>query len=499
LLKHIEVIGARGKNWPISDGIDQIRLIASCDEAASKASNPATITAAPKAKNADGIPITSRAPRANGNNNNVTRDPHASLSLFGGRENDTDSSYDKAAAPKASARPPPRDYHDLFVGGDSDRSTNVTPQKKHVQQPKATVDRSNAPKAGGGKSYQPSRIFDDDQEDANTLPNPKTGGLMTNSKKYNHFDLGEDANTPPNPKTGGLMTNSKKYNHFDLGEGGNAPDPSPYKTSPKKYNHFEFGDGSDPADVPKPQAISTAAAKPSKHASQWEFEDFTTPAKPTSKVRGQDVRHFGWSYSDDEKPQESPVQSRRHPQARPDSDTHFEFQDDGTPEGDQRPAGLPRGTTHNNGLGLYSNNLYDEDGNAPAEEAPKQPLSNVTTNMKAHSKVFDSQFSMTDESPSSKGTKDAQAVPENQKKVVNMMNANWDMLDQPASDNKKENTRIKTTGDGLGGRRGTTTRTWGIGNESDGEEAGGVNGSEFQKGVRSKGGRHGQVDDHWEF
>ena len=121
----------------------------------------------------------------------------------------------------------------------------------------------------------------------------------------------------------------------------------------------------------------------------------------------------------------------------------------------------------------------------------------MTTNMNAHRKVFDSQFTMTDDSPSSKTAKEAPTIPENQKKAVNMMNANWDMFDEAPADNKKENTRIKTSGDGMGGRPGATTRSWGIGDHSDGEEAGGVNGP--QKGIRSKGGRHGQVDDHWEF
>ena len=359
LLKHIEVIGARGKMWPISDGIDQIRLIASCDEAASKASALPPNTA-PKAKNPDETTMTSRTPRARamGSNNNVTGDPHASLSLFAPRENDKDGSYMTGNAPRASARPPPRDYQDLFVGGDSDRSTTGTTQRTHVQEPKHALDRSTAPKAGGGKSFQPSRLFAEEDEEASNAPKagggksyqtsrlfdedgeapnaPKAGG----GKSYQTSRLfDEDEEVSNAPKAGGgksyqpsrlfdedeagaqtpanTMTNSKKYHHFELAEGGDAPEPSPYKTSPKKYSHFEFGDGSDPADAPKPH---TADPKASKHASQWEFEDFNTPAKVASKIRSQDVRHFGWSYSDDDdnnnnnnNAEESPVKAKRVP------------------------------------------------------------------------------------------------------------------------------------------------------------------------------------------
>jgi hypothetical protein len=64
---------------------------------------------------------------------------------------------------------------------------------------------------------------------------------------------------------------------------------------------------------------------------------------------------------------ESPVKQPKVIHPRRDAQTNFEFQDDGTPADDRRPAGHPRGQGHKNGLGLYQNNLYDD------EELPSSP------------------------------------------------------------------------------------------------------------------------------
>jgi hypothetical protein len=157
-------------------------------------------------------------------------DPHATLNLFQPRDIEHEnSSYAQPIAPRAqSAKPPPREYSELFVGEDS-KSPTPSPQKERIPS-----------KAGGGKNYKPSRLFEEEEEPAAT--------------------------------------------------------PMSVKTNSKKYNHFEFGEGED-ASTPK---ASEQAPKPikTKHMSQWNFEDFDTPAKPKTKVLPAAVRHFGWS--DDE-------------------------------------------------------------------------------------------------------------------------------------------------------------------------------------------------------
>lgn len=216
------MIGSRAKNWPIRDGRDQIRLVSSTAAASGEPSRPGTAAS-------------SEAPtRSSRGNSNVTRDPHASLSLFQPREQNQEVAYPKSVAPRASARPPPRDMSELFVGSDDEGEKAPPPQQ--VASP---AKKNGIPaKSGAGKNFQPIRLFDEDDG--------------------------------PTPKK-----------------------PSPEKANPKKYNHFEFGDGEEAPNAGRPTSSSR-----SQHQSQWDFEDFVTPHKKQPKVRGQDVRHFGWS--DDE-------------------------------------------------------------------------------------------------------------------------------------------------------------------------------------------------------
>jgi len=473
LLKLVNVIGARAKNWPIRDGKDQARLIAS-----SVAGTTQHCAAPSKSSKPEGIiqdPTIAGKPRAQ--STNVTRDPHASLSLFAPRDQDEDSSRTAVMAARASSKPPPRDYHDLFVNNDSDSSPQAkgraaSPQKENMSMgpPKAQTakppprdyhdlfvgnesDASPASKSdvaspskdilspgiakgGAGKSYKPSRLFDTDE--------PESG-------------------TPGSPKK------------------------ASYKSYPLKYNHFDFGDGEDskPIQADRPKT---------KHQSQWDFEDFVTPQKPGNKVRDQDKRHFGWE--DDEPVMNSPNKHPAVAKPRPDAATNFEFQDDGTPAGDRRPAGHPRGQGNVRTTGLYQNNIYDDSDLLPSPQKKGNPLSTVT-NLKDRRKDFDPQFSMTDSSLSQ--ATENKHIPENGAKVVGQMGAQWEASDASpstqtarpttSSSNDKENmgqsrrndihVGIKSGGDGMGGKKGAG-RSWGFGDESDEDGEGGVNGGKFQ-------------------
>ncbi|KAH8593583.1 hypothetical protein B0O99DRAFT_662498 [Bisporella sp. PMI_857] len=361
LLKSIDVIGKTGRNWPIRDGNDQAKLIANSAKAVGKPSDDA--------QDNGGIR------RARENSNNVTRDPHASLSLFAPREKVNAEALPAAVAPRASAKPPPRDYNELFVGNESDRSPS-SPSRAFASPPQSVV----APKFGAGKNYAPSRLFDVEGDD----------------------EVGESPNKPLNPK---------------------------------KYQHFTFADGSDPQDAPIPTPSKGAKGK---HGTTWDFEHFTTPAKPVpSKVlRPSNDRHWGPNEDDIT---ETPVVFKRVDKPRKDAQTHFEFQDDGTPEEQRRIVGRPRGAGTNTGMGLYTNNLYDdeESGHIRAEHKPSTNLANV----KDRRKDFDPHFVLTDDSPIGKAG--SHHVGETRSKAVKMMDANWSAYDQ--SPNQKENVPLSPT------------------------------------------------------
>ena len=111
LLKQIDVIGARARSWPIRDGKDQARLIASNAAAAlrSPGTGKATNTISKGADHSATDSGTSNGARSR-TNTNVTRDPHASLVLFSSHgENETEApAHDSAVVQKGSTKPPQR-------------------------------------------------------------------------------------------------------------------------------------------------------------------------------------------------------------------------------------------------------------------------------------------------------------------------------------------------------------------------------------------------------
>ncbi|KAL7628166.1 hypothetical protein AAE478_002364 [Parahypoxylon ruwenzoriense] len=393
LLKQLDIIGKSGRNWPIRDSREQIKFIENCVKSSSNA-----------AADSDASTL---AVRSRGSSTNILRDPHASLALFAPRQ-ESDESIASVISPRGGTRPRQRDFTEIL--GDEPIES---PGRERSESPSKAI----APKAGAGKNFQPSRLFEDE-------------------------GTTEESNSP---------------------EAVASPNRS-YRPNPKKYNHFDFGDGSDPQDVPPP---SDPTPKKTKHTSQWSFDDFVTPhkAKPTKALRHQDVRHWG---NEDERAQESPERKAPAPaKPRRDAETHFEFVDDGTPNGEPR-ASRPRGATHNTGLGLYKNNLYSEDGHETVPADEPRPLGAIT-NLKDRGRDFEAHWDMTDDSPAHKTPK--AFVGDDRKKVVKMMDANWSAYDRspiqkenkPAAVNSHstadDGRGIHIGGDGMGGGKGSN-RNW---------------------------------------
>jgi hypothetical protein len=446
----IDVIGKTGRNWPIRDGKDQIKLIVNSVKSAGNAP-------------ADAQPTTTS--RSRDNSTNVTRDPHASLSLFAPRAKNLSETLPVVAAPRASAKPPPRDYHDLFVGNESDNSPstaggiNIAGDGMGSRKVAQVYDSPNrpagiAPKGGAGKNYAPSRLFD-------------------------HHTEEDEVDSPKRPSP----DKNHSAEHF-------------YKPNAKKYQHFDFADGSDPQDTPAPTPLKDVVK--SKHGSQWKFDDFSTPAKhiPTKGLRTNDTRH--WGNSDDEVV-DSPIKVKKVDKPRKDNEPHFEFKDDGIPEG-TRIIGRPRGAGGNTGMGLYKNNLYDDEQGGEAGGSEQKKVATIA-NTKDRRKDFDPHFEMTDDAPP---TEPVAPIGEDRAKAVKMMDSNWGSYDQ--SPTQKENVPMPTSpttiakginiagdgmgsrkvalsentnrsgpkginigGDGMGGKKGAG-REWGFGDDSE-EEA----------------------------
>lgn len=460
LLKQIDVIGSRGRNWPIRDGKEQAHLIA---------------TKSPADMQTEAAPPAPVAGKSRSQSNNVTRDPHASLSLFAPRDEVAQEPQSKPVAPRAiaSAKPPPRDYHDLFVGNDSDSSPR--PLNAGPSSPKKENAGMKPPPPKSQIAKPPARDYHD-------LFVSNDSGNSANAE--NHVTISEKLILSPGsvaPK-GGSGKNFRPNRLFDTHEDEpntpKSPDKLGYKTNPNKFNHFDFGNGEDAkaAGGPRPKT---------KHQSQWDFDDFNTPVKPALKIRDQDKRNF--TLEDEEPAIDRPVKDPTIPKARPDADPHFEFQDAGTPDDGRHTAGQPRGAGNVRSTGLYHDNLFGDNSPSPEKSKPLAPV----TNLQDRRKDFDPHFTMTD-SPSGDLPKETHKnISEARKKVVSQMGAQWEARDESPGSNvpmhqrarsagmsgNKENILgdeaahlgIKSTGDGMGGKKGAS-RNWGFGDDSGDEE-----------------------------
>lgn len=226
LLKQIDVIGARSRNWPIRDSKEQSRLIASSSNAVAQSESTPSSRPSTASRGADEVSITSRS---RGSTNNAMNDPHASLSLFQPRSVNEEESHAShpTAARVQSAKPPPREYSELFVGENSG-SPSPSPQKTTAR-------------AGSGKNYKANRLFEEADED--TESPVKGPGVKTNPKKYEHFTFGDNAedDTPKVRNTARPGTKSKSQANWDF-EDFATPAKTKQKTQPQAVRHFGWSD-----------------------------------------------------------------------------------------------------------------------------------------------------------------------------------------------------------------------------------------------------------------
>ena len=401
LLKQVDVIGSRAKNWPICDGIDQIRLITS---------NTVKTTAAPvpvmsprgRDMNGAGSPERSASP-----SKKHIKDPHVSLDLFEPQKEYRRESQAQSA-PRASARPPQREMSELFAAGHED----YEPSQQNGGSPKkSSKDSVIAPKGAGSQKFMPSRLFEEDTS------SKSPAAYKSNPAKYNHFDLGEEV--------------------------GNDP-----------LQHKAEKPASSSGQVPM-------RPKTNKHMSQWDFQDFATPQKVTPKDQGQHARNFSWSAEQNSEGAATPGKHAVVSKPRPDADTHFAFQDDGPdvrkqpavskprPDAEthfdlrdngtpavNRKAGSGRGAEGNKAQGLYDNHLYD-DGSTINQNGQQSPLKSITNNA-VRKNDFGAHWNMWDSPPANdKMNNENKPIGDNKAKAIKSMGSHWDTYDESPEPTKK--------------------------------------------------------------
>ena len=227
LLKQIDVIGARSRNWPIREGPEQAKLIKSSAQFTQPDSAPSSRPST-ASRGADEVSVRSR-----GSTNNAMNDPHASLSLFERRqiEEEEVSSAHPTAPRVLSAKPPPREYSELFVG---ENAGSPSPQNQRIPV-----------KGGTNKKTQVNRLFDETEEDKIAATTPLKG-TKTNPKKYSHFEFGDggDEETPRGrdaSRKEGPRGNSKSQANWDF-EDFVTPEKTNPKNNPQAVRNFSWED-----------------------------------------------------------------------------------------------------------------------------------------------------------------------------------------------------------------------------------------------------------------
>ncbi|CAK1354817.1 unnamed protein product [Cercospora beticola] len=263
LLKQVEAIGKTGRNWPIRDGKDQVKAVTTSIKTATP-SGASSARAGNGSRNPHDVVVNAHQKR---DSVSVTRDPHASLSLFAERDpNEGTSTYSGPKyEPVKSARPAPRDLGELFTNEEQE-SNPVRSQSPHKE-------HGTILKAGAGKGFKENRLFESREE----LEPPQS--------------------------------------------------PERKKTYTKKYEHFDFGDGEDaPQGGHGGHARAKSKNAQDKSGPTFSFEDFATPPKHIEKNRPDYERHWGAGV-DEEDPESPPKRPVVH-QPRKDAEPHWELNDE---------------------------------------------------------------------------------------------------------------------------------------------------------------------------
>lgn len=238
LLKQLDVIGKTGRNWPIRDSTEQLRLIKSSQNAAG------VQTARPTEFNNT---------RSRKDSNNVLRDPHASLALFAPR--DESQALESIVSPYAGRRPRQRSVTEIL----GDEPTEEPGSPSNGRERSMSPSKAIAPKAGG-KNFQQNRLFDVEDEEE-TGPNHGQGDRKAyykpNAKKFSHFDFSDGTDASQEASKAKQALESRKSKHD---------------------SNWSFDDFSTPA-----KALPTRGLHQKQDVRHWSNDDDTITETPVKK------------------------------------------------------------------------------------------------------------------------------------------------------------------------------------------------------------------------
>lgn len=180
LLKQLDVIGKTGRNWPIRDSQEQLKMIA----------RTAVKSGAPSAPEANSHTRTSSSNATRKHANSRSEEPAPT-----------------PVSPYAGTRPRQRTFEEIL----GDETNFDSPERQ------GSPSKAIPPKIGAGKNFPVSRLFDK-PDDAPSEPDSPDDGksperyLKPHPKKFNHFDF-VDGSDPADAPQAGVAFDSIKSKH----------------------------------------------------------------------------------------------------------------------------------------------------------------------------------------------------------------------------------------------------------------------------------------------
>ncbi|RMD42638.1 hypothetical protein DV735_g2480, partial [Chaetothyriales sp. CBS 134920] len=391
LLLQTEVIGSRGRNWPVTDGKNQVKLIANSASNQPIARQP-TAPTSPRGRSTEESGQTERNVSPS---KRLVKDPYTSMDTYFVQQTIENISISQplpaVVPPRAEPfKPAPRDITEILAPGLQANDPD-SPTKSGVI----------APKGGSNQKFGRNRILEENEED---YASPKI--YKTNPARYNHFDLGE------------------------LSE----DDPFQYKKGESKAQDSH--------------ATRPVNANASKHTSQWDLTDFSTPQKVAVKERPDGKVHFTLD-GDTATPTDNASKAAGG-KPRRDAAANFELKDDGTPV-ERKVVPKPRKDT----LAHFAL----EDRPTPAQAriiartdaakalyrdpldhvADERPLADISNNA-GRRNDFASSWDLNDDpapAPSTINNENKGVAGHRHNKSWQNVNASWDAYDQPAEQERR--------------------------------------------------------------
>ncbi|KAJ5555734.1 hypothetical protein N7461_004204 [Penicillium sp. DV-2018c] len=335
LLKQVEVIGARGRQWPIRDGKDQTRLLRAAETARATPSQVAT-------------PQTTLPVRSSSPGKRRIRDPYAAESLTELLSPSKETAEIERRAAEAAARPTSSSSSGKRYTKDPYGAGSLTEILSPTKQPPAPV-APFAPSSGRPATRNFSDIFvrDEDVPDSPSKPQRRAPRTIEEEEK---------------PATSGPVDENRSF----------------YKTVAGKFSHFEVG-----ADNSDREVKDESRHAKHYHKAHWDFGDFSTPDKIKRSAHGPRGR-------------EEAGHSLNVSKHRRDADRHFELNDEDDDKDKARTIGSFQGRgqrLYENRL------FDDEGQPKLSEREQKDEPLAITGNAANRKKNFVSQFELVDDSP----------------------------------------------------------------------------------------------------